>query len=181
MDFGGRPWPEQRSNHGCVLNHRVVPLDTWSKDIKRQLCKQDRTERFDVRYLQRLPLGLPYPEYVSTIGVLLSRPPLDKAALVIDETGVGRAVGDMFEAAGLCPERVTITAGHEATRHGARTWHVPKALLVSGLDARLHSGEMKIAIALAEATALHEELKDFQRKVSEETRPCDIQRAKRRT
>jgi hypothetical protein len=73
----------------------------------------------------------------------------------------------MCEAGGLSPNRVTITAGHEATQHGALSWHVPKALLISGLDARLHSGELQIANALAEAAALQEELKDFQRKVSD--------------
>jgi hypothetical protein len=40
-------------------------------------------------------------------------------------------------------------------------------LLISVLDARLHTGELKIAAALSDAGALQEELKDFQRKVSE--------------
>src|ERR1700733_2789959 len=71
----------------CALNHRVVPLESWIKDSKRQLWKQDRTEHFDVRYLRRLPLGRPYPEYVQTIAGLLTRPPLDRRALGIDETG----------------------------------------------------------------------------------------------
>jgi hypothetical protein len=79
---------------------------------------------------------------------------------------VGRAVGDIFDAAGLCPNRVTITAGLESTQHGGRSWHVPKSFLISGLDARLHTGELKIAAALSDAGALQEELKDFQRKVS---------------
>jgi hypothetical protein len=101
------------------------------------------------------------------VGALLARPPLNGAALVIDETGVGRAVGVIFEGAGLSPNRVTITAGNEATQHGARIWYVPKGVLISGLDARFHTGESRIAAALAEASALQDELKDFQRKVSE--------------
>jgi hypothetical protein len=152
----------------CALHHRVVPLDKWTPDVKKQLWRQDRTEHFDVRHLQRLPLGLSYPAQVQHVATLLGRPPLNAgAALVIDETGVGRAVGDIFEAAGLAPHRVTITAGNEATQHSARTWHVPKSLLVSGVDARLHTGELRIAAALSEAGALQEELKDFQRKVSD--------------
>jgi hypothetical protein len=152
----------------CALNHRVVPEKKWTLDEKKKLWRQDRTEHFDVRYLQRLPLGLSYPAQVQQVATLLSRPPLNAgAALVIDETGVGRAVGDIFEAAGLAPNRVTITAGNESTQHGARTWHVPKGILISGVDARLHTGELRIAAALGEAAALQEELKDFQRKVSE--------------
>lgn len=57
------------------------------------------------------------PEQVQRVGMLLQRPPLtDGCKLVIDETGVGRAVGDIFDAAGLRPNRVTITAGQEATQ-----------------------------------------------------------------
>ena len=152
----------------CALNYRVVPLEKWIPDPKAQYWRQERTEHFDVRHLQRLPLGLSYPAQVQRVAELLARPPLNTgAALAIDETGVGRAVGDIFEAAGLAPNRVTITAGNEATQHGGRSWHVPKALLVSGVDARLHTGELRIAAALGEAGALQEELKDFQRKVSD--------------
>ncbi|MGC1958407.1 MAG: hypothetical protein WA683_12310, partial [Pseudolabrys sp.] len=49
--------------------------------------------------------------------------------LVIDETGVGRAVGDIFNEAGLKPIKVTITAGNEeartvlrASRCRSRSW-----------------------------------------------------------
>jgi hypothetical protein len=100
--------------------------------------------------------------------MLLQRPPLnDGCKLVIDETGVGRAVGDIFDAAGLRPNRVTITAGQEATQQSGSRWHVAKGILISGVDARLHTGELRIAEALSDAGALQEELKDFQRKVSD--------------
>src|SRR5262249_54878376 len=105
---------------------------------------------------------------VQQVANLLARPPLNAGStLVIDETGVGRAVGDIFDHAGLKPRRITITAGLEVTSHSGRSWHVPKGLLISGLDARLHTGELRIAAALQEAGALQEELKDFARKVSE--------------
>ena len=63
--------------------------------------------------------------------------------------------------------RVTITAGNTQTCAGLRRWHVAGyPLLVSGLDARLHTGELRIAAELIEAGALGEELKDFRRKIS---------------
>jgi hypothetical protein len=148
----------------AVLHHRVIPLDSWKPNDKAQTWKQDRTEHFDVKHLQRLPLGMSYPEQVQRVAMLLQRPPLDAdCKLVIDETGVGRAVGDIFDAAGLRPNRVTITAGQEATQR----WHVAKGISISGIDARLHTGELRIAAALSDASALQDELKDFQRKVSE--------------
>jgi len=63
---------------------------------------------------------------------------------------------------------ILITGGSEIARgDGPNTWHVPKQTLVSTLESRLHSGELKIAAALTEAGALADELKDFSRKVSE--------------
>ena len=151
----------------CVMHHRVVPLDKWSPKGG-NLWRQERSEHFDIRHLERLPLGMSYPAQVQHVANILARPPLNEGAnLVIDETGVGRPVGDLMDGAGLRPHRVTITAGLEATQHGARTFHVAKSLLISGLDARLHTGELKIAAALSDAGALADELKDFQRKVSD--------------
>jgi hypothetical protein len=152
----------------CVMNHRVVPLPKWTPNEKTRTSRQDRTEHFDVRHLQRLPLGLAYPVQVQHVANVLARPPLDAGCtLLVDETGVGRAVADIFDSAGLRPKRVTITAGLETTQHGGDSWHVAKGRLISGLDARLHTGELKIAAALSDAGALQEELKDFQRKVSD--------------
>ncbi|OSJ34221.1 hypothetical protein BSZ19_12825 [Bradyrhizobium japonicum] len=152
-----------------VMNHRVLPLDGWDVIEKTRTRRQKRMTHFDVRHLERLPLGMSYPQQIQRVVNLLGRAPLNalRPKLVIDETGVGRPVGDMFDAAGLWPSRITITAGLEATQHGANTWHVPKGLLISNLEAHSHSGELRIAAGANDATALKEELKDFKRKISE--------------
>jgi hypothetical protein len=124
-------------------------------------------DTFDVRHLARLPLGLSYPAVVQEVGHLLARPPLlGNCELVIDETGVGRAVADIFDTAGLNPLRVSITAGSDQTWNGRGGWNVSKQILISTLDARLHTGELRFAKELLEAGAMQEELKDFRRKVS---------------
>jgi hypothetical protein len=109
--------------------------------------KQDIEERFDVVHAERLKLGTSYPNIVAHVCEVLTRPPLrDGCDLVIDESGVGRAVGDMFDATGLKPVRVSFTAGTDAARlEGARRWSVAKGLLISGVDARLHSGQLRFA------------------------------------
>lgn len=155
----------------CVMHHRIIPAgdrdSDWTPLPKARAWRQNRSEHFDVRHLERLPLGLPYPEQVERVAALLTRPPLDAGAtLVIDETGVGRPVGDLMDRARLYPKRVTITAGLESTRAGGSSYHVAKSLLISGLDARLSTGELRIASEIADAGALADELKDFQRKVS---------------
>lgn len=154
----------------AIIHYTRTPLKTWKPDLIRQLWKQDKIERFDVVHLERIPLGTPYPTQIEHVRALLSRPPLDtlRPKFVLDETGCGRPVADLFDRAGLLPERVLITAGNEVVRgSGARSWHVPKSFLIAGLDARLHCGELKIAAALRDASILANELKDFERSVSQ--------------
>lgn len=151
-----------------VIHHSVTPLDDWEVVKAKRETRQKFREHFDVRHLERVPLGTPYPQVVQRVADLYSRPPLkDTGQLVIDETGVGRAVADIFETAGMRPQRVAITAGSETTNPDARRWHVPKATLISTVDALLHIGQLRFAVNLTDAGALAEELKDFRRKVSD--------------
>ena len=78
-----------------------------------------------------------------------------------------RAVGDIFNQARLKPIKVTITAGNEEGQSGYARFTVPKQVLVSTLDAMMHTGELRIAKDLRETPALETELKDFRRHVSE--------------
>ena len=59
------------------------------------------------------------------------------------------------------------TSGFEAIGHGPRKWSVPKAVIVSNIDAKLHCSELRFAQALLEAEALKDELTNFQRTVSQ--------------
>jgi hypothetical protein len=140
----------------------------WRRDDKAKTWRQPSTEHFRVYHLERLKLGMPYPAQVQHVAALLRRAPLDAGCTtVIDETGVGRAVGDIFNTAGLRPKRVTITAGLETTRHGGDSWHVPKGVLISTLDARLQTEEFQIADTILDGLALRDELKNFHRHVGD--------------
>src|SRR5215831_19218454 len=114
---------------------------------------------FQVGHLERVPLGTPYPGIVARVGRLLGRLPAG-TELVIDLTGVGRPIFDMFIYAGISPLGVSITAGAAETRDGA-VCSVPKLTLVSRLQALLHEGRLKIQKQLPEAETLVRELQDF--------------------
>jgi len=116
------------------------------------------TEVYRVGYLERLPLGTPYPGIVGHIGRLMGK--LPSAELVIDFTGVGRPVFDMFRFSGITPVGVLITSGAAETG-GGPIHGVPKLDLVSRLQALLHEGRLKIHKDLAEADTLVRELQDF--------------------
>jgi hypothetical protein len=116
---------------------------------------------YRVRHLERLQLGTPYPAQARHVRALLAaRGELAGAALVVDATGVGRPVLDLFRAAGLAPAGVTLTGGEGWSRDGA-FYRVGKLPLVSRLQALMHGGELKVAANLAEAPALRAELQDY--------------------
>ncbi len=124
-------------------------------------------ETFDVRHLERLPLGLSYVEQAGYIDQLLRRPPLAEGCdFSVDATGVGLAVADLFDYVSFMPNRILITGGNRQSRAGPRIWHVPKSILISTLDAKLHSGELRFAKALRDAPAMRDELRNFRSSVS---------------
>ena len=117
-----------------------------------------------VRHLERLPLGTPYPKVVERIGNLVDK--LPGAALVVDATGVGRAVLDQMREVVLNPVAVTITGGRYTSSDGLM-WRVPKRALLRPLVAATEAGRLKVAKGLREAEALQRELQTFQRRITE--------------
>lgn len=120
-----------------------------------------------VRHLQRFPLGTRYPTIVDAGGALLQRlvTPWARPMLIVDKTGVGAAVVDLFVAAGLEPVAITITSGNEAAPVPGG-WNVPKRDLVSAVQATLQTGRLKFAEALPDVATLTKELLDFQYKLT---------------
>jgi hypothetical protein len=66
-----------------------------------------------VIHLERLPLRTRYPAIVSAVVDLLARPLLrSRCEVVVDFTGVGRPVSDLFAERGIAHTGVTITGGN---------------------------------------------------------------------
>ena len=123
------------------------------------LLFEDGTELYQCGHLERLPLGTSYPAVVAHVRGLLERLPRG-TELVIDFTGVGRPVFDMFENSGIDPIGVLISGGAKESGDG-RIFTVPKLTLISWVQALLHQERLKIHRALPEAKALVKELEDF--------------------
>jgi hypothetical protein len=122
-----------------------------------------------VRHLYRWPLWTPYPRIVTDVRGLLDRPPLQRAsaALVVDATGVGAAVVDLFQhrRLGVRLVPVTITSGAEA-HEATEGWRVPKRDLVGVVQVLLQHRRLRIAQALAEAETLLTEMEGFRVQIS---------------
>jgi hypothetical protein len=127
--------------------------------------------RLDVVHLERFPLGTPYPTMVEHVAAMMGRPeiaaPTGWPRLVVDATGVGRPVVDLFLKARmpaiLLP--LSITGGDAWRREGNNYW-VAKRLLVSVVQATLQSGRLKVVPGLGLAEVLKKELFAFKVKIS---------------
>lgn len=122
------------------------------------------SDRYDVRHLHRWPLGTPYPQVVADVKTMFAGEPLRDSSLAIDQTGVGRAVVDLFRGAGiparLCPW--TITGGEAAGGGGT----VPKKNLVAAVQIPLQERRLRFAEGLALTPVLARELEQFRVRVT---------------
>src|SRR5262245_4137534 len=74
---------------------------------------------YAIRHLQLYILGTSYPAMIAAVVQLVAQIPAGRCrALVVDQTGVGRAVVDLLRTAGLKTRLipVTITAGQAVTQ-----------------------------------------------------------------
>jgi hypothetical protein len=122
-------------------------------------------EALHVRHLERFRHTL-YPDVADRVEALLDSSPLKgKAQLVIDATGVGPAVTDIFTKRGRSFKAVKIHGGDAESREGS-IYRVPKRNLVSALQVALQTGTLKIASSLELAEVLRDELLNFRIKIN---------------
>lgn len=93
-----------------------------------------------LRSLVRYPLHTPYPEIVADVVRRLGTAPRDDAELVIDGTGVGAAVVDMFRYSALpCAfYPVIITSGVQQDGN-----HVPKRDLIGAVQVAIQTRRLE--------------------------------------
>lgn len=131
-----------------------------------------------LRHLERYPLRTPYPTMVDRVEALVKNPKLattrpdwssrrvlEEPDLLVDATGVGRPVVDLFRERGLRHEAITITGGNKVTSDDGG-YGVPKRDLIGALEVPFHSGRLKVAAGLHLWGTLRGELQSFRRKVS---------------
>jgi len=131
---------------------------------------------YQVRHLERLPLGTPYPQQVERVTQVLAQVEQQlrewrlsnyyseqprSPRLVVDQTGVGRPVVDMLRSAGHRGlTAVSIHGGDSSSREG-RDWRVPKRELVSVLQVLLQTDRLAVAASLPHAQTLTKEMLAF--------------------
>ena len=119
-----------------------------------------------VRYLERFPLETSYVDVVDRVKQMLWHREFHekKPKLIVDATGAGAPVVDLFRRDREISQRcdftaMTITGGAQATKgRGPGDWMVPKQDLMSGLALMFEERRLLISRGLAESRQLVEEL-----------------------
>lgn len=135
---------------------------------------------YDVVHLERFPLGTPYPVMVQQVkqGVAMlpkggafvpGLPGLPPYHLIIDATGCGRPVADLFRGLGVWPVYVTLTHGYQTVEHDRDQYSVPKPVLIGALQVAMQTRRIKVARGLDEAGVLQREAQNFQYKLQGRT------------
>lgn len=150
---------------GQAADFTALAVDELT-EIAHPIIDRKRAWKHDIRFLKRWPLGIPYPQIVSEVGDMVQAK-LPSAPLVVDQTGVGRAVVDLFRCGRISTRivPVTITAGQTAS-HDADGWKVPKKDLVGALQSALQSRRFTVSPGLVEGPILKKELGNFRVKIT---------------
>ena len=136
--------------------------------VLRAAPQPEGKSRFECGHLERVKLGTPYPAIVEAVTNLTRRPEVGDWQLIVDATGVGRPVVDLFRDA--LPKAqvkpITITSSGKATS-GGYGLRVPKRDLVTNLQVLLETSRLRFASALLEIEPLVQEVLAFQVKISD--------------
>ena len=159
---------------GQKQSHTAIAVVEWSVDREQRRnavtwafeWHELSPPRVSVRHLERLPLGTSYVDVVDRVHELVWSDALrGKTKLVVDATGMGAPVVDLFRRDTEMRRRacelaaVTITSGAKVSKGEKRgDWLVPKQDLMTGLVVMLEGGRLEISRGLEEAKRLVEEL-----------------------
>ena len=135
-------------------------------EIPLVMAAHSSDDPIQVRHLERVR-GTPYPAVVARVSEIMAG--LGEAAtLVIDLTGVGRPVSDLFTQKGIRHYGISIHGGDQVTGEGMY-FRVPKRDLVTAVLISLQRGKLKIAASLPDSTTLVKELENFRVKIDPKT------------
>lgn len=137
----------------AVRSYRGAPIKTATGRSRRPL-------HHDVVAIERLRVGLPYPQQTELIGAFCDRL-AGRPSLFVDGTGVGRPVVEILRSGirfGIAA--VTIGGGTNVVAHG-NDITVPKTELIGSLEAALSTRRLHCSPDLVHANELKGELAAF--------------------
>lgn len=136
----------------------------------KELAKTEKA--YILRYINRFRLGTTYTEVAENVKKLMTkltvRPAFDpviKPLLLIDGTGVGEGVFEIFLNKGLKPKKIVITGGNKINVMPGG-WNVPKRELISAVTGCLERQQLIIPDNVKFKEILLAEMQNFQVKIT---------------
>jgi hypothetical protein len=126
------------------------------------------TPHHSIRHLERFKLGTLYPAIVRRVAELFTREALKGGFLIVDGTGVGRAVVDLLRGAPIDCKLFpcTITAGQGESVDEQGYIHIAKKELVGTAQMLLQTGRLAWSAKMPLADVLAKELSTFRVKIT---------------
>ena len=140
---------QQRDYTAIVVVERVRRMG----ELDRVTYQRAEEISYQVRWVERVPLGTSYAAVVDRIRDVVTAPALaTRCQLALDATGLGGPVRDFIrkERLGCKLYPVVITSGAKEKGDGDE-WKVPKRDLVQGLQVMFEQGTMRIAAGMGRA------------------------------
>jgi len=153
---------------GVDIGQKRDPTAVAVTEIDYREREGRREDHWLVRYLERLPLGTPYPAVADRLAEIVQnvRKQAELSVIYVDATGVGQPVVDELVARGLPVTACYFTHGDRRTAEWSRVT-IGKAWLVSRLQALGQSKRIHLPHT-AEALAMERELMGYEIRVSED-------------
>lgn len=142
-------------------------------DLHHALVEQAREEaaaqpaKLQLRHLERLQLGTPYPEQVEILRELLHRPQIRGVQTYLDATGVGLGPYQMLRKVGVRDlHAIKITGSVGAAKEVPGGWNVGKAELVNAVQIEMQTGRLGTSMKIPHVGQLVHELRNFRARQS---------------
>jgi len=142
----------------AVLEQKVLKDPRWNA----------KTGALRLRHLDRLSLDANYPDTVARISTLLGAPEIKdgercgRTDVLLDLTGSGRAIVELFERAGIEPISARIVgAGTVEQKDQSGEWRIPKVELIGALRVLYEAERLKMAKDLDLVPTLEKELRGY--------------------
>jgi hypothetical protein len=133
----------------------------------RGTLEQGEKAIYALRHLRRWSPGTGYPEIAADVRDLAGGWPFEgSATLLIDQTGVGRAIVDLFRPAPARRVPVEVTGGIGVPSNHFGVTSVPKLELIGAVQVLLQTRRLKIASGMREAAILVRELDRYREKMA---------------
>jgi len=162
--FAGLDLGQSKDYTAIALAERVEVEGAW--DAARY--GHPLTPVLDLRYLQRIELGTPYPDIVDRVVALTRSPELaGRTQLAVDGTGVGRPIVDMLHRArpqcAMLP--ALITSGDCQTFSGGY-YRLPKRDLIARVISALQRQTLRIAANVPFSADLTREMTNMEVRIT---------------